>query len=142
MEHINIALHAYKKVSKILSLIFIDDYNEVKEFLPDSSLSESSSKEDIANGVLESYKQCVKVFYDAGLKSFMTNSIKGDGETFYIHNITFYMPSIIDVTYKNHKLGPGIWSMEGFEYKNAQSKRAIYTHSNRKGNLPCQSLAH
>ena len=32
--------------------------------------------------------------------------------------------------------------MEGFEYKNAQSKRAVYTHSNRKGNLPAQSLAH
>lgn len=72
----------------------------------------------------------------------MTNAIVGDGETFYIHNLSFYMPSIIEDTYKRHKLGPGVWSMEGFEYKNAQSKRAVYTHSNRKGNLPAQSLAH
>ena len=72
----------------------------------------------------------------------MTNAIVGDGETFYIHNLSFYMPSIIEDTYKKHKLGPGVWSMEGFEYKNAQSKQAVYTHSNCKGNLPAQSLAH
>ena len=70
------------------------------------------------------------------------NSVNGNGKKFYIHNIIFYMPSIIEDTYKKHKLGPGIWSMNGFRYKNAQIKRVIYTHSDFKGNLPCQSLAH
>lgn len=142
VKHINIALKAFAKVSKILSFIFIDDYDDVKEFLSDSQLNKSSPKEEIASAIVKSYKKYAKEFYDAGMKSFMTTSTMGDSETFYVHNIVFYMPSIIQDTYEKHKLGPGVWSMEGFEYKNAQSKRAVYTHSNRKGNLPAQSLAH
>ena len=34
----------------------------------------------------------------------------------------------------------GLW--RDSSTKNAQSKRAVYTRSNRKGNLPAQSLAH
>ena len=142
VEHINAALKAYEKMSKILSFVFIDEYEAVKDFLQDSLLNGSSPKEQIANYMSETYKKYAKEFYNAGIKSFMTNAIVGDGETFYIHNLFFYMPSIIEDTYKKHKLGPGVWSMEGFEYKNAQSKQAVYTHSNCKGNLPAQSLAH
>ena len=142
VKEINIALQAFAKVSKILSFVFIDDYDDVKEFLSDSPLNKSSPKEEIASAIVKAYKKYAKEFYDAGMKSFMTTSTMGDGETFYVHNIVFYMPSIIEDTYKKHKLGPGVWSMEGFEYKNAQSKRAVYIHSNRKGNLPAQSLAH
>ena len=143
VKYINIALLSYTKVSKMLGKIFIDEYDGVKDVLSgDPSITSSSSEENIARAFVLAYKSSVKEFYDAGMKSFLTDSSTGDGETFYVHNLRFYMPSIIDDTYKKHKLGPGIWSMEGFEYKNAQSKRAVYTHSNRKGNLPAQSLAH
>ena len=141
VEHINTAFKAYEKMSKILSFVFIDEYEAVKDFLQDSLLNGSLPKEQIANYMSETYKKYAKEFYNAGIKLFMTNAIVGDGEIFYIHNLSFYMPSIIEDTYKKHKLGPGVWSMEGFEYKNTQSKRAVYTHSNRKGNLPAQSLA-
>ena len=45
-------------------------------------------------------------------------------------------------TYAKHKLGPGIWTMEGFEGVNCVSKHIFRNHSNRKGNLASQSLAH
>ena len=35
VKEINRALQAFAKVSKILSFVFIDDYNDVKEFLSD-----------------------------------------------------------------------------------------------------------
>ena len=142
VKDLNCALKAYAKVSKMLGHIFIDNYDDVKMYVADSTLNSSSSKDDVAQAFSSAYKSTVNQFYEAGMKSFLTGTSEGDGETFYVHNITFYMPRIIDDTYQKHKLGPGIWSMEGFEYKNAQSKRAIYTRSNRKGNLPAQSLAH
>ena len=141
VKDLNCALQAYAKVSKMLGHIFIDNYDDVKMYIEDSTLSSSSSKDDVAQAFSLAYKSTVNQFYEAGMKSFLTGTSEGDGETFYVHNVTFYMPRIIDDTYQKHKLGPGIWSMEGFEYKNAQSKRAIYTRSNRKGNLPAQSLA-
>ena len=74
------------------------------------------------------------------MKSFLMKDNPGDKETFYVHTLCFYMKDIIKNTYELHQLGPGVWSMEGFEAKNSQSKRAIRTHSNRKGNLPAQSM--
>ena len=92
----------------------------MKNYIEDFTLNNSSSTDDVAQVFSSAYKSAVKQFYDAGIKSFLTSASEGDGETFYVHNITSYMPGILDDIYKKHKLGPGIWSMEGFEYKNAQ----------------------
>ena len=142
VKDFNCALKAYTKVTKMLGNIYIDNYDDVKIYIEDSTLNNLSSKDDVAQAFSLAYKSAMKQFYDASMESFLTGASEGDGETFYVHTITFYMPGIIDNTYMKHKLGSGIWSMEGFEYKNAQSKRAVYTHSNRRGNLPAQSLVH
>ena len=50
------------------------------------------------------------------------------------------MPVFLERTHDAHKLGVGVFTMEGFEYKNYSSKHAIREHSNRKGNVCMQSL--
>ena len=90
VKNINILLLSYAKVSKINGNIFIDEYDGVKDVLAgDPSITSSSPEEDIARGFVLVYKSSVKEFYDAGMKSFLTDSSTGDGETFYVHNCVF-----------------------------------------------------
>ena len=58
----------------------------------------------------------------------MTKKVAGDGETFYLHAMSQYMPVLMKDTYDDHRLGLGIFTMEGFEYKNYSSKHAIREH--------------
>ena len=48
----------------------------------------------------------------------MTACIIGDKEKNYLHCVRFYLPSIMKTTCETHKFGLGIFTMEGFEYKN------------------------
>ena len=122
-----------------MSIMIIDEYEVVSKFVP--SINISSTPQQFAGAFAECFKTNVDIFYKHGLDSFLTERSKGDKETFYIHTISHYVYDIIKDTYRSHRLGPGVWSMEGFESKNAQSKRAVCIHSNRKGNLPAQSIA-
>ena len=63
----------------------------------------------------------------------------GDSETFYIHKLTKYMHVFLKHTYDDHKLGVGVFTMEGFKYKNYSSKPAVREHSNQKGNVCVQN---
>ena len=71
----------------------------------------------------------------------MSKNTNGDKETFYMHALSFYMIPIMKETYTKYKLGPGIWTMEGFEGINSVSKHAVRNHSNRRGNLAMQSIS-
>ena len=72
----------------------------------------------------------------------MTNRRTGDKENFYVHVLTNYIPGIMRETYKRHKLGVGIFSMEGFEYKNYTSKQVLNNRTNGKikSNIVLQSM--
>ena len=50
------------------------------------------------------------------------------------------MPTIMRVTYDRHQLGPAIFTMEGFEYKNYTSKQVMRTSTNGHGIQCMQSL--
>ena len=62
------------------------------------------------------------------------------GETFYLHNLKHYMPHIMRYTYENHGVGPAIFTMEGFEYKNYTSKQVMRCWTNGRGIQCMQSL--
>ena len=72
----------------------------------------------------------------------MTNRRIGDKETFYVHVLINYIPGIMRETYKRHKLGVEIFSMEGFEYKNYTSKQVLNNRMNGKirSNIVLQSM--
>ena len=86
------------------------------------------------------YSKWVARFYELGLVTFMTKSNKGDEETFYLHTLRYYMPDIIEDTWKKYKLGVGIFTMQGFERRNKESKHSLSNHNNYKGNYIIQNL--
>ena len=134
-------LEAFEKMSKIISLFLIDLYDEVKEVLPqDTTITSASSQEEIANAVIERYEELAKELYLYGHESFMTRRIRGDGESFYLHTMRWYIPKMLRKVYDLHKLGIAVFTMEGFEYKNQTSKRMVKTRTNGKGNITKQSM--
>ena len=100
----------------------------------------NTPKEEIATCVIDFYKQEAELFLTYALASFLSITTTGDSETFYVHSLTKYMPVFLRRTCDDHKLGVGVFTMEGFESKNYSSKHAIREHSNRKGNVCLQSL--
>ena len=51
------------------------------------------------------------------MKNFLMKDNPGDKETVYVHTLCLYMNYIIKTLYELHNLGPGVWSMKGFEAK-------------------------
>jgi hypothetical protein len=43
----------------------------------------------------------LKLFYKHGSKSFLSQKVVGDRETFYTHTLRFYLPTIVDDTWEN-----------------------------------------
>ena len=80
--------------------------------------------------LLVQFKDDVKLLFRHGKDTFLA----GNGVTFYFHCLRFYLPQIADITFKRHKLGLGIFTMQGFERRNKESKNTINRFStlNRK----------
>jgi len=90
---------------------------------------------------LEEFKENVMLFHKHGASNFLTSGLEeGDAETFYCHTLRFYLPRQAEWLHKKHKVGLGVFSMQGFEHRNKQRKRCCATKSNGKGNPSTQSL--
>ena len=59
----------------------------------------------------------------------------GNDETFYMHVLRFYIPRIADDTFEKYNLGVGIFTMQGFERRNKESKNTFRRFSNGIGNI-------
>ena len=70
---------------------------------------------------LEQFENNLKLFYQCGNTTFLRD---GD-EPFYFHWMCYYLPRIAKDTYAKHKLGLGIFNMQGFERWNKESKSLI-----------------
>ena len=81
--------------------------------------------------LLTSFKEDVKKFYENGQSSYLG---KPKDKSFYVHCLCFYIPKIADVTFERHKLGLGIFTMQGFERRIKESNNTIqrFTTKNRK----------
>ena len=83
------------------------------------------------------FEAWVKELYKCGKDIFLTkngsNDI-GDGETFYMHVLRFYMPQLARVTYERFKCGVGIWLMQPFERRNDEGKTIHCSFCNQKHN--------
>ena len=86
------------------------------------------------NKDMNSFVENVKKFYDIGKGSFMTKTQKkvGGNETFYLHCLRYYMPKRAKDTLEKHKLGLGIFTMQGFERHNKESKNTLKRFCNGK----------
>ena len=79
-------------------------------------------------------------FYKYGSKSFLSIDSIGDCETFYTHSLRWYTPKTAEMRFNDFNVGLGVFSMQGFEHRNKQSKRMFRTRTNAKGNLCMQSI--
>ena len=128
-------------MSAFLNLLLIDDYEIAKVFLPNNSnINENSDKKTIAHAMIDEFEFKVKEFYRLGYTTFMQKVLPGDAETQYMHAMCHYFATIIRKFYDEFYIGPGAFNMEGFEYKNFQTKRAIRNHTNHMKNVCSQSL--
>ena len=67
-------------------------------------------------------------------------AVAGDDETFYMHCLRCYVPKIARTTFSDHLLGVGVFTMQGCERRNKETKRAFAHYCNRKGNVQKQTL--
>ena len=91
---------------------------------------------------LNAFENNLKEFYEIGGRSFLTKNpaeVGGD-ETFYFHVLRFYLPHIAKVTLDEHQLGLGIFTMQGFECRNKESKNILRRFNNGIGNIVIPNL--
>ena len=91
---------------------------------------------------LDDWVLLLEKFYFVGGKTFLTKNkaYLGDDETFYMHVLRFYMPKIAKQTVEKHNLGLGIYTVQGFERRNKESKNTLKRFSNNKGNVLIPNL--
>jgi len=63
-----------------------------------------------------------KEFYEYGAKTCLTKTTKGNQDNFYTYALWYYLPYIAEKTCHQHKLGLGIWTIQGFERRNKESR--------------------
>jgi hypothetical protein len=59
-------------------------------------------------------------------------------ESLYVHKLGYYMPVHVKITFERHRLVIGIFTMQGFERRNKESKNCIKRFST--GNRNCFSF--
>ena len=81
---------------------------------------------------MKQYEIHVKDLYRFGKHTFLDH----EDVTFYFHCLRFYFPQIAREVYTKHGLGMGIFSMQGFERRNKESKNTLsrFTSMNRTNN--------
>ena len=83
----------------------------------------------------------MKEFYQVGATSFLTGGTQtGDQETFYMHVMRFYIPEIARIMYDRHRLGVGIFNMQGFEKRKKESKNTLRRFTNNKWSVVFHNL--
>ena len=86
------------------------------------------------------FEQNVKKFYKVGAHTFLSKKFVGDEENLYSHVLRFYMPQFAVITLERHGMGVGIFTMQGFEHRNKESKFVFKNHTNQKGNVAQQTI--
>ena len=86
------------------------------------------------------FEQNITEFYHVGSTSFMKRKLVGDSETYYLHCLRFYISKLARQTWERHECGIGIYSMQGFERRNKESKSIMNKFNNNKQHRIPQQL--
>ena len=101
------------KISKVLMV-----WHEITPFLTITYIDDKASYQ----AKLDKFVLDLKEFYLLGSETFLSTNYAGDEENFYSHCVRFYLPKIAEVTLEKHNMGLGIFTMQGFEHRNKESK--------------------
>ena len=78
--------------------------------------------------------------YNAGAKTVLTHNTVGDRETFYMHVLCYYVPQLAKRTYDKYGVGMGVYTMQGYERRNKESKNTFRRFNNNRGNVVVPNL--
>ena len=111
LNSLKMALNILQRIFKFITISYIENRDEYCE-------------------KLQQFKTDVKTFFNCGRSTFL----EGEDVSFYFHCLRFYLPQIAEETFNKHGLGLGIFSMQGFERRNKESKNTLSRFStlNRK----------
>ena len=84
---------------------------------------------------MSAFNKSLKQFYEHGKFTFLTKNCPEDDKTFYMHCLRFYLPQKAKETIEEFNVGLGVFTMQGFEQRNKESKNALKRFSNCKGNI-------
>ena len=57
-----------------------------------------------------------------------------------MRTLWFHIPKIARETWEKHGLGVGVFTMQGFERRNKESKNTLRRFTNKKGNILMQNM--
>jgi len=97
-------------------------------------------KVDAYKTELEDFNKNVVAFHKHGSTTFMKGDQLGDKETFCLHVVRNCLPEIAKNVLEKCQFGLGVFTMQGFEHRNKQSKRALKLKTNSTGNTVLQSM--
>ena len=89
---------------------------------------------------IETFKKNIDSFYDCNIDTLLTSVEMGDDETYYLHALKYYIPFHATKTWNDHKCGIGVFTMQGFECRNKESKNILRQFSNMKNQMLSQLL--
>ena len=89
---------------------------------------------------LEKFKKNIDLFYKCGTDTFLTGNEVGDDEKYYVHALKYYIPFHARKTWKDHKCRIGVFTMQGFECRNKESKNILRRFNNMKNKILSQIL--
>ena len=113
VQQLSDALDLLPKIVKFINTSYIDDSDELYLLK------------------LEQFGKDVRDFVKKGRLTFV---IGERDETLYLHVLCHYLPVHAKVNFDRHRLGLGIFTMQGFERRNKESKNCIkrFSTANRK----------
>lgn len=85
------------------------------------------------------YKWC-EIMHQCEMTLNMLRRSIGDKETYYLHALKYYIPKHARKIWDTHKLGIGIFTMQGFERRNKESKNIMRRFNIKKHNICSQIL--
>lgn len=84
---------------------------------------------------IKQFKKDVVAFYECGKTTFLSLTNKKFNETYYMHALCFYLSDMVDITWKRHKCGIGVYNMQAIEHRNKESKFFLVNCCNKKHNI-------
>jgi len=92
------------------------------------------------NNMILEFKLNLKCYQKAASQIIYTNNILGDAESFYRHVLFCYYPKLVNKIWKEYKLGVGIFTLQGIEHRNKESKNIARRFYNSKHNVCNQTM--
>jgi len=86
------------------------------------------------------FKHNLIQFQEAASETIYTNKSIGDSKFFYGHILFYYYPILVNQIWNKHKLGIGIFNLQGMERRNKESKEAARRFYNGKHNVCNQTM--